>query len=95
MNENYYVYIMANFHNTVFYTGVTNNLSRRTKEHLSPKENGFTQRYHIIKIVWYAAFPDPISAITAEKKIKGWARKKKIALIKTINPTFSDLMKEE
>ncbi len=94
MDKIYYVYIMANIHNTVFYTGVTNDLRRRTEEHTSLGERGFTQKYHITKVVWYETFSEPIMAIAAEKKIKGWKRSKKIALIKDANPTFSDLLKE-
>ena len=84
---------MANVHNTVFYTGSTNDLRRRAKEHISPNERGFTQKYRITKIVWYETFSDPVAAIAAEKKIKGWIRKRKIELIKSMNPTFADLMK--
>ena len=95
MNGIYYVYIMTNIHNTVFYTGITNDLLRRTDEHISPDEKGFTQRYHVAKVVWYEMFPDPATAIAAEKKIKGWTRKKKIALVKNSNPVFADLIKGE
>lgn len=94
MDKIYYTYIMTNIHNTVFYIGVTNNLRRRAEEHFISDQNDFTQRYHIVKIVWYDIFPDPTAAIAAEKKIKGWTRKKKIALIKSTNPTFADLMRE-
>ncbi|MBI4228960.1 MAG: GIY-YIG nuclease family protein, partial [Deltaproteobacteria bacterium] len=33
MEKYYFVYIMTNKHNTVLYTGVTNNLVRRVFEH--------------------------------------------------------------
>ena len=95
MDKIYYVYIMTNSHNTVFYTGVTNDLSRRAEEHVASWESGFTQKYRIVKVVWYETFSDPVAAIAAEKKIKGWVRKKKIALIKSENPKFTDLIKEE
>lgn len=95
MNKIYCTYIMTNIHNTVFYVGITNDIRRRAEEHISRGENGCTQRYHIVKIVWYEIFPDPTTAIAAEKKIKGWTRKKKITLIKNLNPTFTDLMKEK
>jgi putative endonuclease len=76
MDKVFYTYIMTNAYNTVFYTGITNNLLRRAEEHISHDENGFTQKYRIVKIVWYETFSDPITAIVAEKKIKGWTRKK-------------------
>ncbi|MCI0351780.1 MAG: hypothetical protein L0Z53_20360 [Acidobacteriales bacterium] len=33
-------------------------------------------------------------AIAREKEIKGWIRKKKIALIESINPKWDDLSRE-
>jgi putative endonuclease len=44
------------------------------------------------KLVWYETFTNPYDAIVAEKKIKGWKREKKMALIKEENPKFKDLL---
>lgn len=52
----------------------------------------FVKRYNVNKLVYYEDFDSPETAIIAEKKIKGWTRKKKIELIKSINPDFSDLL---
>jgi putative endonuclease len=60
-------------------------------EHKSKLVKGFTQKYNIDKLIFYEVFPDPYSAIAAEKKIKSWSRKKKINLIKNKNPKFEDL----
>lgn len=87
------VYIATNYQNTVLYTGVTNNILRRAYEHkrgLFP--SSFTKRYKLYKIIWYQEFPSPREAIAAEKKIKGWTREKKVALIKSINSKFQDLL---
>ena len=89
--NNYYVYIATNKFNTVLYTGVTNNLERRAFEHKNKIISGFTSKYNVSRIVYYDIFPDPESAISAEKKIKGWLRSKKLALIKKSNPNFDDL----
>ena len=94
MEKTYYVYLMTNMHDTVLYAGVTNNLQRRALEHVSREEQGFTQKYRIVKVVWYEIFSNPVLAIAAEKRIKGWSRKKKIALIKKENPYFRDLLRE-
>lgn len=90
----YYVYILTNRSHTL-YTGVTNKLDRRTLEHqLKLKKNSFTARYNINKLIFYEEFTNPEDAIAAEKKIKGCTRKKKIALIKSMNPEFKDLFED-
>jgi putative endonuclease len=38
----YYIYILTNQNKTVLYIGVTNNLSRRLKEHFEGNIPGFT-----------------------------------------------------
>jgi putative endonuclease len=65
-----------------FYTGVTNNLDRRIGEHNegdNPKSYAYTRRP--VKLVYYEDHSDPYYAIDREKQIKGWSRKKKIAII--------------
>lgn len=71
--------------------GVTNNLERRIHEHRIKKYH-FTSKYNINKLVYYQEFDQVMDAINAEKKIKGWTRKRKMALIKTINPAFKNLL---
>ncbi|MDE2096030.1 MAG: GIY-YIG nuclease family protein [Patescibacteria group bacterium] len=87
----YFTYIATNFHNTVLYTGVTDNLERRMYEHRNKTTPGFTSKYNVNKLIWYEEFSEPVDAISAEKKIKGWTRKKKLYLIKSLNPEFKDL----
>lgn len=87
----YYVYIMTNRHNTVLYTGVTNDLVRRVHEHKNHMIAGFTSKYNVEKLVYYEAFHHILEAIEAEKRIKGWTRDKKNALIISINPNWRDL----
>jgi len=89
----YYVYIITNIRNTVFYIGVTNNLQRRIFEHEHALVEGFTKKYNVKKLVWYETFEHPAEAIRIEKKLKGWKRVKKIDLIRKNNPDFKDLMK--
>ncbi|MEN6384281.1 MAG: GIY-YIG nuclease family protein [Phycisphaerales bacterium] len=88
--KNYYVYIMANSTCTL-YTGITNNILRRTHQHKSHQCKGFTDKYNINRLVYVEAFSDPLSAITREKQIKKWNRGKKINLIESINPDWKDL----
>lgn len=74
------------------YTGVTNNLEKRMFEHREKLISGFTAKYNVEKLVYYETFPKPEEAIAAEKRIKGWVRRKKIDLIRSINPKFKDLL---
>jgi putative endonuclease len=94
MKEGYWVYIMMNKNNTVNYTGVTNDLIGRVWEHKNKIIKGFTKRYNINKLVYFEEFHDIYEAIRREKQIKGWTNKKKIDLIKTLNPEFKDLYEE-
>jgi len=94
MNQQYYVYIMTNRNNTVFYTGITSDLKRRIWEHKEKLAGGFTKRYNIVKLVYYEVFMDPENAIQREKQIKGGSREKKIALINGTNRDWSDLYEE-
>ncbi len=91
MEKHFYVYIASNQHNTVLYTGVTNNVKKRMFEHRHNLIKGFTKRYNVDKLVFSEGFKDSLEAIRAEKKIKGWTKQKKIALIKSKNPEFNDL----
>jgi len=86
----YFVYIMTNKSGTL-YTGVTNNLERRIYEHKHHLVNGFTKKYKIGKLVYFEETNDINAAISREKQIKGWLRKKKIALIESMNPGWKDL----
>lgn len=90
----YCVYIMTNAHNTVLYTGVTNNLHRRVLEHRSGKGSGFTKKYNITKLVYFECGDDINIAIYREKQIKAGSRRKKIDLINSINPEWNDLFEE-
>jgi putative endonuclease len=93
-NRQYYVYIMTNQANTVFYTGVTNDLKRRVYEHRHKLVEGFTQRYNATKLVFFEVCSDIEVAITREKQIKGGSRRDKIELIKASNEEWSDLAKD-
>ena len=87
-----FVYILTNKTNVCLYTGVTNDLVRRLYEHrnnLDPKS--FTAQYHIHKLVYYEEVLDPYNAVTREKQIKSWNRKRKNRLVESVNPKWMDL----
>lgn len=86
----YYVYIMASLSGTL-YTGVTNNVYVRALQHKDAENPSFTQKYGCNRLVYYETFRDVRAAIRREKEIKGWTRKKKLALIELMNPKWQDL----
>jgi putative endonuclease len=86
----YFVYIMTNRSKTL-YTGVTNNLVRRVREHKLGAGSDFAARYKLDRLAYFERFEDVRNAIEREKQIKGWLRMKKIALIVSINPAWRDL----
>ena len=90
----YYVYIITNQHHTTLYTGVTNNLVSRMMEHKSGMGSGFSHKYNLTKLVYFECAMSALSAINREKQIKSGSRKKKIALINSINPDWNDLFEE-
>lgn len=89
----YFIYIMTN-HSGTLYVGKTNDLKRRVWEHKQKLIGGFTKHYNIIRLVYYEETTDVTAAIAREKQIKGWLRKKKIALIESLNPGWKDLSEE-
>jgi putative endonuclease len=92
--KQYYVYIITNAHNTVLYTGVTNELQCRVIEHKSGKGSEFTKKYNLTRLIYFESGDDINVAIAREKQIKAGSRKKKIELIESINPEWKDLFKE-
>jgi len=82
--------IMSNSSMTL-YTGVTNDIRKRSDAHKDGTGSQFTSRYHFDRLVYYETFESAEGAIAREKQIKAWSRRKKIALIKTMNPEWRDL----
>ena len=89
MNQ-YYIYIMTNKSGTL-YVGMTNDIKKRVYEHKNKLIAGFTKKYNINRLIYFETFSDVYSAITREKTIKGWLRKKKIDLVNSTNPYWNDL----
>lgn len=91
--KTYWTYILASKTGTL-YAGVTNDLTRRVYEHKNKLIPGFTTKYNINRLVYYQEFCDIEQAIEMEKKVKGWGRKKKIDLIRSMNQDIKDLAEE-
>lgn len=89
--KRYYVYILASKPNGTVYVGVTNNLERRMFEHKNEILGGFTAKYNVKRLVYFEETNDIGGAISREKEIKGWIRKRKLNLINKFNPEWKDL----
>jgi putative endonuclease len=101
MREHLYsVYIMAS-RSGVLYIGVTSDLQTRVRQHKAGTFGGCSKKYRCHRLVYYERYDyilvyyeryDYIqAAIGREKQLKGVTRKKKIALMESINPRWQDL----
>ena len=70
---------------------MTNNLERRVYEHKNKLIKGFTEKYHLNKLVYFEETEDVIAAISREKEIKKWRREKKNQLVDKKNAGWKDL----
>ena len=68
---NYYVYITTNPRKTTLYTGVTNDLKVRLKQHYLNRGNKktFASKYYCHKLIYFEYFSDINQAIAREKEI--------------------------
>ena len=57
-DHNYFVYITTNPRKTTFYTGVTNSLARRMREHFNNRgnEKTFAGKYYCYNLVYYERY---------------------------------------
>jgi tRNA/rRNA methyltransferase len=65
-----------------YYAGHTDDLEARLAQHQSGALSGHTRTRRPVQLVWSDRFPDRDSAFAAERRIKGWTRAKKEALIR-------------
>jgi putative endonuclease len=67
-----------------FYVGSAtgNDLNRRIAEHQTGVFPGYTRTRRPVELVWSEHFNRIIDAIAVERKLKGWTRAKKEALIR-------------
>ena len=85
------MYIVSNRAHTL-YTGITNDLPRRVRQHKERVfENAFTARYTFDLLVWYEFVASQKDAAERERRMKRWTRARRVALIQTMNPNWTDL----
>jgi len=77
----FYVYILKCSDDS-YYTGFTNNVDERIMLHNEGlSHSAYTYSRRPVELVWVEMFNDPTQAIVVEKRIKGWSKRKKEALI--------------
>jgi len=84
----YYVYILevvAKNGKKMFYTGYTNDLYRRWKEHRNGTGAKFCRGKKSIGLRYFEIFSNRKEAMTRELEIKTYSRQKKRELIESIN----------
>ena len=90
----FHVYIISNNFRNVLYIGVTRNIERRLYEHKNKLLDGFSKKYNLNVLLFYETTEYALDAITREKQLKKWSRKKKFNLIKSINPELRNLSED-
>jgi putative endonuclease len=65
-----------------YYTGHTDNLERRIGQYQAGECEGYTSTRRPVKLAWSQECVTREEALSAEKQIKGWSRKKKEALMR-------------
>jgi len=85
-----HTYILGSDTGTL-YIGVTSELHSRICEHKLDLRPGFTRTHRCHSLLLAEPFHTITEAIAREKQLKGWARAKKLNLIRKSNPTFKDL----
>ncbi|MBI5732881.1 GIY-YIG nuclease family protein [Candidatus Jorgensenbacteria bacterium] len=78
----YYIYILK-CEDGSLYTGITNDLERRFKEHQNKIGGRYTSSHRPEKIVYTETSKTRSNALKCEAQIKSWPRKKKMVLINT------------
>lgn len=79
--KKYFVYILICADKS-YYIGITNDVFLREQQHNQGLDNkSYTFDKRPVKLVWHQEFNNPNEAISMEKQLKGWGKKKKEALI--------------
>ncbi|WP_240183003.1 GIY-YIG nuclease family protein [Pedobacter jeongneungensis] len=81
MDHNYFVYILTNKNKTVVYTGVTNNLEARLRQHIENKENKFAFTYNTTAIILFTTNDFNIlkMQLSVKKKLKAGQGQKRMS----------------
>ena len=76
---------------STYYTGSTNNIDLRLKQHTVGEGANYTKKRLPVKLVYVEEFQRIDDAFYREKQVQGWSRKKKEALINGLNDELNKL----
>ena len=78
-----------------YYAGHTDNLEHRISQHQSGECGGYCATRLPVILLWSETFPTRLEALEAERRIKGWSRAKKEALVAGDWAAISSLGKKD
>ena len=79
---NAYVYILRCADGKYYVGSTRTSLEQRVAEHEAGQFSGWTARRRPVTLVWQQAFDTYTDAVAADRRLKGWRREKKEALIR-------------
>ncbi|MEW6025767.1 MAG: GIY-YIG nuclease family protein [Planctomycetota bacterium] len=79
-NRPWFVYILR-CRDDSLYTGITNDIPERIKEHNSGEGAKYTRTRVPVRLVYREKYPDKSSARKREMEIQGWPRETKLKLL--------------
>jgi putative endonuclease len=85
------MYILASGPHGILFEGVTNDLAERMAEHAGGVFRGFPKKYGVGILVYYETHLIMDIAIDRQKTIHNWRRDRKIRLIESMNPKWTNL----
>jgi putative endonuclease len=81
--QTYYVYILL-CRDGSYYTGSTNDVDKRFKEHLEGRGAKYTKSHKPEKIIYQEKFATKSEALKREAELKRWPKDKKMVLVKMV-----------
>ena len=92
-NLRFWTYIITNQRSGALYIGHTDDIYLRVEQHIRGTYEGFSKKYGLKHLVWFAEFQRRHEAFKEERRLKNWRRQWKLELIEQYNPNWIDIHK--
>lgn len=89
----FYVYIITNQRNGTLYTGHTDDIGERMRQHIDEVYEGFSKSHKLKSLVWFETHKTRDAAFKRERRIKAWKRAWRLELVEQDNPHWIDIIK--